>query len=662
MWSQPAALQQYYPLTGTSFWIDYHLWGFWPLPYHVENVLLHVLAVVLFWRLLRQLQVSGAWLAAAVFALHPIMVESAGWITERKNVLSMVFYLGALLFYGKFNAFGEEIPRRWGNYVLAFFLFLAALLAKTTAFSLPLAILLIGWWKRGQIKWRADVLPTLPFFAFAVSLSLMVSWLEKNHMGAQGPGWNFSFPERCLIAGRALWFYPGKLLWPVNLCYFYPRWQLDSSSFRQWLYPITAAGALFILWLKRDWFGRGPVAAVFFFIGALFPFLGFMNVYFMRHSFVCDHWVYLPSLGLIALAAALVAGMAERLRTPAILYGLAVIALPLLAILTWRQSGMYSDMETLWRTTLARNPNSFMAQHNLGYILLRRGQEDEAMTHFQKALEIQPDLLESYNDLGTIFLDKGQTDKAIAQFQKALNIQPNNPQVYNNLGIALGQKGAMEEAIVQFRKALAIQPDYAEACYNIGIALAAEGKAAEAAGQYRAVIQLEPNYADAHGNLANVLAAQGRLEEAVREYQETIALVPNSAQAHFKYGQALQAQHDDAGAKIEYEQALALEPKHGGANLSLAWLLATCSDGSLRDGNRAVEMARQAEALSGGESPQVLDTLAAAYAEAGRYGEAVATAKRALELSATRNNQPLAEGIQLRLKLYEVNTPYHEKP
>ena len=377
MWCEPTALQQYYPLAGTSFWIDYQLWGFRPLPYHVENVLLHAFAALLFWKLLWRLQVPGAWLAGALFALHPVMVESAGWITERKNVLSLVLYLGALLAYGRFNAFWQDgnlpgtrvsQPRRWMAYALAFVLFIGALLAKTTAFSLPAVILLMVWWKRGRLRWRADIVPTLPFFGISIGLCLMTAWLEKNHVGASGPEWVIPFPERCLIAGRAFWFYLGKLLWPVNLCFIYPRWQLNAGAWWQWLYPASAAGVLLGLWLARGKIGRGPATAVFYFVGTLFPVLGFLNAYFMRFSFVCDHWVYLSSLSLIALVAALVARMAEYLRRPAVLYGFCAV-LPVLEILTWRQCGNYADMETLWQSTLARNPGAWMAHYNLGRML-----------------------------------------------------------------------------------------------------------------------------------------------------------------------------------------------------------------------------------------------------------------------------------------------------
>ena len=276
MWTELTSLQQYYPLSGTTFWLDYHFWEWWTTPYHVENVLLHALGAVLFWRLLLRLRVPGAWLASAIFAVHPVMTQSVAWITERKNVLSMVFYLGALLAYERYApwvadekqiASGQKPSRSPEHarifYVLAFFLFLCGLLAKSSTFALPAVVLLIGWWKRGQIRMRSDVLPTLPFFAVAIGLCAITSWMEKHHLLAEGSDFSLTFLQRCLIAGRAFWFYLGHLFWPANLCFVYPRWQPDPNSEAEWLYPITAIGALLVLWFARGRIGRGPATALF---------------------------------------------------------------------------------------------------------------------------------------------------------------------------------------------------------------------------------------------------------------------------------------------------------------------------------------------------------------------------------------------------------------
>jgi len=535
MWRQPTALQQYYPLSGTTFWLDYHLWGFWAPPYHVESVLLHAISAVLFWQLLRRLETPGAWLAAAVFALHPVMVESAGWITERKNVLSLVFYLGALLAYGRFNSFWREDngspARHWGAYVLAVLLCLDALLAKTTTFSLPAVIVLIGWWKRGRVRWRDDVLPTLPMFALAIGLCRMTARLEKTHVGALGPDFALTFPERWLIAGRATWFYIGKLLWPANLCFVYPRWQPDAGSWQQWLSPAAAAGVLVAPWLARHRIGRGPVTAAFFFVGTLFPLLGFFNAYGMRYSFVWDHWVYLPSLGLIALAAALAARAAVVLRAPPVFHGVAALVLVALGSLTWKQARIYQDSETLWRDTLTKNPRCWMAHTNLGYVLLQQGNVGDAIAHYEQALRIKPDDAEAHSDLGTALYQTGQPEEAVAHYEQSLRINPDDADVRYNLANALRSLGRTPEAIEQYEQALRTRPDFAEAHNNLGIALGQAGRMPEAIAHFEQALRIQPEYAEAHANLGYALAQLGRVPEAIGQYEQALRINPNLAGA-----------------------------------------------------------------------------------------------------------------------------------
>jgi protein O-mannosyl-transferase len=654
MWSNPRALQQYYPLTGTTFWLDHQLWGDWTLPYHVENVLLHACAALLFWRLLRRLAVPGAWLAAAVFALHPVMVESAGWITERKNVLSLVLYLGALLAYVRFAhqsragvspAPPETSPSELGSrdacptltahpshhparpwYWAALLLFLCAYLSKATAFSLPAVLLLLAWWKRGRIRWREDVLPSLPFFALSIGLGLVTAHIETKRLCTNPLDWGFSVPERCLIAGRAFWFYIGKLLWPANLCFLYPRWQLDVRSLMQWLYPATAAGTLLGLWLARGRIGRGPATALFFYVGTLFPLLGFINGYGMRYSFVWDHWTYLPSLGLIALAAALMASAAERLRAPALLPVAAAVLLPVLAVLTWQQSGMYADLDTLWRTTLARNPRAFLAHNNVGLALLEKGQMDEAVAHFRKALEAHPGFAEAHSNLGNALFRQARLDEAIREFQEAVRLDPQLASARNNLGLALLEQGRAEDALAQFFKALEVRPDIADIYNNMGTALRQLGKLADAAYCCEKSLELQPGNAVAWCNLGMTLALQGDADAAINAFERSLALQPDNLQL---------------------------------LN-NLAWALATSPEPSARNGARAVEAAQQAERLSGGKDPWVLGTLAAAYAEAGRFPEATATAQRALELATARTNSAHADVLRAHIRLYQAGSPVRD--
>jgi tetratricopeptide (TPR) repeat protein len=490
IWFHPTAMQQYYPLTGTTFWLDYQLWKFWPLPYHLENVMLHASTALLFWRLLRRLQVPGAWLASALFALHPVMVESAAWITERKNVLSLTLCLGAFLAYlhNARDVWGATIrpieqQATPGHpavvtgyaspfYILAWLLFLGALLAKTTVCSLPAAILLVTWWRRGQLRWRQDVVPTLPFFAVALGMCAVTAWLEKNHVGALGRDYGLTLAQRFLVAGRAFWFYLGKLLWPANLCFVYPRWQPNAGEWRQWLYPLAALGLLFTLWRARWRIGRGPITAFMFFAGTLFPVLGFVNVYFMRYSFVCDHWVYLSSLGPIALAVGGSSVILDYLgRARFLKSAIGGVLLLTLGILTWWQAGMYADLESLWRITISRNPTCWTAYNNLGNALFRRGKTDEAIGNFQEAIRLKYDLAEAYTSLGVALASKGQLGDAIGKLQDAVRLNPDYAEAYYDLGIAFALEGQLDRSITQFQEAIRLKPGFTAAHNHLNNAL-----------------------------------------------------------------------------------------------------------------------------------------------------------------------------------------------
>ncbi len=734
IWCQPTALQQYYPLTGTTFWLDYHLWGFRPLPYHVENVLLHIIAALLFWAVLRRLAVPGAWLAGALFALHPVMVESVAWITERKNVLSLALYLGALLAYGKFNSFwregnhsGRGSQQRWSAYALAFVLFAAALLAKATAFSLPAVILVIGWWQRGRLQWRRDILPTLPFFAVSIGFCLGTSWLEKNHVGAKGPEWMLTFPERCLIAGRVFWFYVGKLIWPETLCFVYPRWQINAEIWWQWLYPVAALATLLLLWWKRGWLGRGPLAAVLIFVGTLFPVLGFMNAYFMCYSFVCDHWVYLSSLGLIALGAGLVVRAAERLRIKSGLNGFGGVVLVVLGLLTWRQCGIYADIETLWRDTLARNPGAWLAHNNLGVVLWDQGKGSEAIAHYQQALRFDPAYVQAYNNLGAAYKETGKIEEAIKQYEQALRfnpdfpeaqfnfgaaleaagrnneaiehyeealrlkpdffeahcalggilmrqgriqeavehystalkIQPDSAEANHELGLALVQQGKREEAIEHWKRALQIKPDYPEAEYNWGLALEQMDKSNDAIGHYEETLRLKPGFFEAHCNLGGILLRQGKIQEAIEQYSEAMKIQPDSAETQNSLALALWQAGRVKEAIAHWERALRIQPDYAAAQNSLAWALATVGPENGGDPVRAVTLAEQACKLTEHRVPGNVDTLATAYAAAGRFNDAIVTEQKALALARVAGQSQLAGEIEARLQLYRAGHAYH---
>src|SRR5208282_4875075 len=535
-------------------------------------------------------------------------VESVAWITECKNALSAVFYFAAALAYLRFVALGDaSSPNRlrWYWYLGALVLFMATLLSKTVTCTLPAALLLVCWWKQGRVQ-RGEILPLLPFFVLGVGLGLLTAWIEKYHVGAQGAAWSLTLADRCLIAGRALWFYAGKLVWPAPLTFIYPRWEIEPAVWWQWLFPVAAAGVVAGLWLARRRLGKGPLVAVLFFAGTLGPALGFVNVYPMRYSFVADHFQYLASVGLITLCAA---GLA---RMPRIIPATLVV---LLGALTWQQAGIYRKLETLWRD-------------KLGLLLSNQGRNEEATEHYRKAVQIDPNDFEALYNLGIALAAQGQFNEAIENFRKAIQIKPNDCDALNNLGIALAAQGRFDEAFENFRKAIQINPNDCDALDNLGTALAERGQFDEAIENYHKAIQINSNRPQTFFHLGTIFGQSGRTREAVVQYREALRLNPNLA----------------------------------GALNNLAWILASNPDDELRNGAEAVRLAERACELTHYGQPVFIGTLAAAYAEARRFGEAVETAKRALNLPATQNNKPLADALQMRLKLYESSAPFHEKP
>ncbi len=544
IWADLSATPQYYPLVHTGFWLEYHLWGLNPLGYHVVNVLLHVLAAQLLWRVLVTLQLPGAWLAAGIFALHPVAVESVAWVTERKNVQSAVFYFAAAITYLRWTETtmaGQkpvQFSMRW--YFIALALFIAALLSKTTACSLPAALLLVFWWKRGRIVSR-EVWPLLPFFIVGAGLSLVTAWVERNYVGALGPEWAFSISERCLIAGRVTWFYAEKLFWPVNLTFIYPRWQINTAEWWQWMFPMAALAVVLGLWHWRHRIGRGPLVAVLFFIGTLFPALGFTNVYPMRFSFVADHFQYLASVGLIVLA---VAGLRKICRP----FPLTAALLPVgLAVLTWTQSHIYANQEILWQDTLAKNPGCWMAHNCLGMILAEHGRMDEAMREFQTTIRLKPDHADAHYNLGKALDMFGEIDEAIREYRETIRLKPGKAAAHNNLGAALLNQGKIEEAIHECQEAIRLNPANAEAHNNLASAYFNKGKIDDAISQYQEALRLKPDFAEAHNNLGTSLLNKNQIDAAIGQYQEALRLKPDYAQAQANLAHALEIKKTAAG-------------------------------------------------------------------------------------------------------------------
>jgi tetratricopeptide (TPR) repeat protein len=574
IWFDLGATEQYYPLLHSTFWVEHFLWGDAALGYHLANILLHATSACLLAFALRRLAVPGAWLAAGIFALHPVCVESVAWISEQKNTLSTMLFLSAGLIYLHYD---QSRQRR--HYWLATAVFILALFSKSLTATLPPALLVVFWWQRGRLEWRQDVVPLLPWFVLGAAVGLFTGWFEHNIIiGGAKEEFGLTLLERGLVAGRAIWFYLGKTLWPANLIFIYPRWTVNTAEALQYLFPLGVVALLGMLcWLQRRW--RGPLAAMLIFTGTLFPVMGFFNLYAFMFSYVADHWQYLPMISLIVPVAVGLTYLRTRLSAWTLgMWGGDMLILSLLftlGVMTWCQSWNYQDEETLYRATLERNPASWMSHHNLALLLAARpGRQAEAIAHYEESLRLHPNDHLAHNNLA-IELSKipGRQAEAIAHYETALRLRPTYAAAYNNLAIEFSKiPGRQAEAIAHFKKALLLKPDFLRARINLAIELAKiPGRQREAIALYEQVLQFEPGNAQAHFNLGGLLLnVPGRLADARAHFEAAARLKPRDARAHHNYGFTLVNVPGRLPEAIAaYETALRLKPDYPEANNNL---------------------------------------------------------------------------------------------
>jgi len=626
IWFDIGATQQYYPIVHSAFWLMHHAWGDATLGYHLANILLHALSAFLLLNILERLRIPGALLAACVFAVHPVQVESVAWMSELKNVLSGVFYFGAVLAYLRFDRSRERIA-----YAAALGLFVLALLSKSVTATLPAALLVVFWWQRGRLDWRRDVQPLLPFAALGVAAGLTTAWIELTMIGASGAEFALTPIDRVLVAGRAFWFYCGKALWPSNLIFIYPRWQIDAAVLWQYLYPIAAAGLVASLWLLRRR-TRAPLAAVLFTGATLFPALGFFNAYPFRYAFVADHFQYLAIVGLITLGSAALTTLAGRWRVTAQAPQAALIAVICtpLALHAWHQSKQYADAETLYRATLDKNPACWLAYNNLGGLKLHGPSRNvtEAVSLFQASIAVNPNNTEAHDNLGSAWKLMGRLDDAVAEHREALRLDPARAQAHNNLGVALAALGRDDEAVVEFREAVRLNPDLAEAHNNLGNALDGEGELDAGMNEHETAIQIDPEYAEAYDGYGLDLQERGRFSEAMTQHQTALRLEPDNARAHVNLGNALRSLNRSDEAIAEYGEALRLDANDPAAHDGIALAL----DAAGRPAEALRHYAAAAALTPGSAARQ--DNLAEALRRSGARDDAIAHLRAALRLDA----------------------------
>jgi tetratricopeptide (TPR) repeat protein len=784
-----AEMPNYEPLTYSVFWLGWQLWGDATLGYHLINLGLHVLVALLIWKVLERLEVPGAWLAGLLFAVHPVNVQSAAYIFQIRNTLSTALALAALLCWlrsavgSRLSAIGYQLSaisrkrapglslptadsrqpivngRRW--YVFALALFALALLSKAAVVMLPVLFLGIVWWQRGAIT-RGDVWQATPFFAAALVLGLTEVWFQ-NHR-AIGT-WNVrdeGLLERTLGAATAVWYYARTALAPINLMFIQPREPAELSSVFSYLPLAGIALAVSLLWRYRHSWGRHGLAAIGWFAIALLPVLGFLNIAFMRYSFVADHWQYLALPAPLGLVAGLGVHLANRARFGGklVLHGLGIVVVCGLTFLTWQHATLFGNPEMLWRANYAKNPSSPMVCFSLGAELGKRGEHVKAERLYRKALALDPSFVEARVNLAASLLQRGDAESAQRHLSQALTEKPGSPRIRLNLAGALVRLGQSSEAILLYEPLLASRRYGAAAELGLGVAClyagqadraaellarvvaaqpndcsrlklladaeALRGRRSEAASYYRRALAAEPSMASAHLGLGSLAAEEGHVEQAVTSFKRALELQPKLAAAHGAWGELLAKQGKKTEARLHftealridancveahaaigdmelaegrpseaiqrYAQAVQLRPRHAELRKTLgdlllgqqqvaealkhyraalelqsgspaiigrvAWLLATSHEPGCRDGKEAVALAEQLCKLSGRGHPLALDTLAAAYAEAGRFPEAVHTARQALDAAQKTGENRLVRELGQRLTLYERAQPF----
>ena len=525
IWFSPNTLKyegHYWPLLYTLFWLEHKLWGYAPLGYHLVNLSLHIAVALLLWRLLERLAVPGAWLAAAVFAVHPLHVEPVVWVIGRKDMLAALFFLLCMRWYFLFVEF-----KRRGDYMRVMALFIAGLLCKSTVITLPAVLLLWHWWQRGRVVWN-DLRRVAPLAA----VGLVITFADFSYYSSREVlDLGYTFPERVLIAARALWFYAGKSVWPGELPVVYPHWPTGAADAFGWACLAGAVAAGAALWRWRAQIGRGPFAAAAFFVITLSPTLGFVDYGYMQFSFVADRYFYLPGIGLFALAAAGAARAAEWARArflpqmkdaqdetpapnPRALAAMTALSVALVApvlaafgAITWQQSGIYTDNITFYTHMISRNPTARNAHYNLGREHHLAGRYEQALALYRTARELRPEYVWVYLGLGSSSEALGRDADAERNYQHALRLDPNSTNALNHLGALRLKQKRHREALGLFRKIIRQDPSFAKVYSGIGVALSGLNRHEEALRNFDRALALDPTQAEARANRAHAIDA-----------------------------------------------------------------------------------------------------------------------------------------------------------
>jgi tetratricopeptide (TPR) repeat protein len=607
----------WHPLTWISHMLDFQLYGMNPAGHHLTSVVLHLANSILLFLLLQRMT-KATWpsaMVAALFALHPLHVESVAWVSERKDVLSALFWILTIWAYVRWVE--ESGAGRAGGktfYILSVVLFALGLAAKPMLVTLPFVLLLLDYWplQRRQAPIAGLVAEKIPFFVLS-ACSCAVTFFVQFRGGSVMPLARLPFGMRVSNVPVACARYVAKIFWPAHLAIAYPmlRWPLWAVAGAALLLLLLSGFALWRVrtqpWLAVGWF---------WFLGTLVPVIGVVQVGMQS---MADRYSYIPGIGLFIAVVWAARGLGGR--APAILGGLAAA---ICLVLTARQAATWKNDRTLFLHAIQNTTGNFIA----------------------------------YAGLGDYEAQHGETNTGISHLETSVRINPNYPNARNNLGRILLMEGRNDDALAQLQKAVALDPGLADARYNLGYALLAGGRVGEALDQFQAQVNLQPDDFKAQNNMGAILLQNGLAGDAIPFLQKAVAIKPAGAGAHYLLGNALFRMGRVAEAISQYEQSIQLDPDHVQARNDLAWILACDPDPAIRNGARAVELALRADQLSGGQNPVVIGTLAAGYAEAGKFPEAIAADKRARQVALAQTNNVLAGLLEKRLRVYEAGSSW----
>lgn len=623
----------YWPLSATTFWIEWRIWRGNPTPYHVANIALHALAAVILWRILKRLGIGGlgAFLGGLLFAIHPVTVESVAWITERKNVLSMVLYLLSIYAYLQFEDHGN---RRW--YILALLAAAAALLAKASVVAIPVVLLLLIWWQQKNITQR-DLIRTSPFFLISLILGLATVWFQQQHAIGDAVVRPEGIASRIASVGWIVWFYLYKIVAPINLVMIYPRWDIDGRSVLSYV-PLTLLLAfLAVLWHYRKSWSRGPLVAIGSFIIVLAPVLGLLDMAYLRYSLVADHLQYAGMPGIMALIGSGMAAAwswAQRKNTRAFTTTVATAITAVfiaLIILTWRQTLPYRDDTSLWTYTIKHNNRAWAAHNNLGNCYEVKGDYDQAIKHYTNAIEAHPNYPESYYNRGKSYGTKGDYDQAIRDYDKAIELEPAYSAAYNSRGAAYETKDNYDQAIQDYNKAIEFMPSNEDAYCNRGNAYSRKGNHDLAIRDFDKAIELKPELAVAYNIRGNSYGAKGNYDQAIRDYSKAIQLQTDNARFYNNRGAVYSIKGDFPLAIQDCDKAIGLMP-----NYARGFFTRGTAFGQMGDHARAIGDFTKAIELEAGYA-QAYHSRATAFFFLKQYDKVWADIKKCRQLGMTPN-------------------------